>query len=173
MSLTSKLFQGGAHAELYAKFRPVVPNSVVTTILDYCKKSKCEMKTALDIGCGSGQSTIALSKHFSSVIGADISETQIAQAPKNISGVSFHVSPAEDLSYVPSGSVDLITVAQALHWMDLDLFYPEVERVLKTRGVLAVYGYAIPQLDIPAASQLISEVKNITVYITEVNFEIF
>ena len=160
MSLTSKLFQGGAHAKLYAKFRPVYPASVLTVIMDYCKRSKCEMKTALDIGCGSGQSTLALSKHFTSVVGADVSEAQIAQAPKDISGVSFCVSSAEDLSFQTSQSVDLITVAQAIHWINLDLFYPEVERVLKPHGVLAIYGYGNVKLDSQAASKLVTEVSN-------------
>jgi SAM-dependent methyltransferase len=38
---------------------------------------------------------------------------------------------------VDSGSIDLIVVAQALHWFDLQRFYKEVRRVLKNNGVLA------------------------------------
>ena len=158
MSLSSR-FEGGAHAKLYSKFRPVYPPSVMTVIMDYCRQSKCETKMAVDIGCGSGQSTIALNEYFSSVIGSDNSEAQIAEAPKDISGVAFHISPAEDLTFLSSESVDLITVAQAIHWFNLDLFYPEVERVLKPSGVLAVYGYGIVELDSPVGSQLIKEVN--------------
>jgi SAM-dependent methyltransferase len=44
-------------------------------------------------------------------------------------------------------SVDLITVAQALHWFDLPLFYAEVDRVLKPGGVLAVWTYGIQVVD--------------------------
>jgi SAM-dependent methyltransferase len=47
--------------------------------------------------------------------------------------------------------VDLITVAQAVHWFDLPAFYREAERVLKPGGVLAVWAYAVfastPEID--------------------------
>ena len=39
------------------------------------------------------------------------------------------------------GKVDLIMVAQALHWFDLDRFYAEARRVLKSDGVLAASAY--------------------------------
>ena len=40
-------------------------------------------------------------------------------------------------------SVDLITVAQALHWFDFKRFYTEVDRVLKKEGVLAAWAYGL------------------------------
>lgn len=57
----------------------------------------------------------------------------------------FRVSPAEQLPF-ENETVDLITTAQAVHWFDLSKFYPEVKRVLKTNGVLAIYGYNLPEL---------------------------
>ena len=42
---------------------------------------------------------------------------------------------------VEDSSLDLVTICQALHWLDLDTFYSEVERVLRPGGVLAVVGY--------------------------------
>ena len=117
------------------------------------------MLTALDIGCGSGQSTVALSQHFKEVIGADVSEAQLAQTPQGLPGaVSFRVSSAEDLSFQASGSVDLVTVASAIHWIDLDQFYPEVERVLRPGGVLAVYGYSLTVLDSDEGTELTTQV---------------
>ena len=52
----------------------------------------------------------------------------------------YHVTPAEH-SDLERESVDLITVAQALHWFDCDAFYAEAKRVLKPDGVLAVWSY--------------------------------
>ena len=43
--------------------------------------------------------------------------------------------------------MDLVTVAQALHWLDRKAFYEEAKRVLLPGGVLAVWTYAGPQLD--------------------------
>jgi SAM-dependent methyltransferase len=38
-------------------------------------------------------------------------------------------------------SVDLTTVAQALHWLDHDRFYPEVRRVTRPGGLVAAWSY--------------------------------
>ena len=43
---------------------------------------------------------------------------QIAKAPTNIPNVTFRECQAEDLSCVQTGTADLVTVAQAFHWMD-------------------------------------------------------
>ncbi|KAH7967787.1 hypothetical protein HPB52_002537 [Rhipicephalus sanguineus] len=57
----------------------------------------------------------------------------------------FHsVSPAEKIAEKDE-SVQLITVMQAAHWFDLDVFYKEVRRVLVPHGVLALGGYLIPK----------------------------
>ncbi len=44
-------------------------------------------------------------------------------------------------------SVELITVAQAAHWFDLDKFYNEVTRISKSNGVLAIWSYAMHKID--------------------------
>ena len=51
-------------------------------------------------------------------------------------------------------SCDLITVAQALHWFNLDLFFEEVDRVLKSNGRLAVFGYGMCTIDNPELDAL-------------------
>ena len=48
---------------------------------------------------------------------------------------------------MPDHSVDLITVATAIHWFDIPTFYKEVQRVLKPNGILAVWGYAASAID--------------------------
>ena len=44
-----------------------------------------------------------------------------------------------------------MTVAQALHWFDLSSFYPEVRRVARPGGILAVWCYEMhhitPEID--------------------------
>ena len=54
--------------------------------------------------------------------------------------VEFRVARAEE-SGLESASVDLITVAQALHWFNVDVFFAEASRVLKRDGVLAFWVY--------------------------------
>lgn len=157
-----RLFESPQQAEKYAKFRPVHSPEVLQRIILYMSQSDALFETALDIGCGTGQSTFNMRNHFKTVIGTDISEAQINQARTTLSErygtdekmMSFRVSPAEDLSFQPDSSVDLVTVAQAIHWIDIEKFYPEVKRVLRPHGVLALYGYGIAYLDDETASNL-------------------
>ena len=53
----------------------------------------------------------------------------------------------EQLKLLPDNSVDLITVAQAIHWFDFDKFYTQVKKVLKTNGIIAVWAYGIPTIN--------------------------
>jgi SAM-dependent methyltransferase len=103
-----------------------------------------------DVGCGNGQASVALAPCFARVIATDPSAQQIANAESGVN-VEYRVEPAEQSS-LADGSADLVTVAQALHWFDLERFYAEVRRVLKPGGLLAVWTYAhtriAPALDV-------------------------
>jgi SAM-dependent methyltransferase len=46
-----------------------------------------------------------------------------------------------------SGTFDLITVAQALHWLEVPVFYAEARRVLAPGGAVAVWTYGRQQVD--------------------------
>ena len=96
---------------------------------------------AWDCATGNGQAARSLARHFSSVIATDASDEQIAAAlPRD--GIRFSVAPAER-SGLDDTSVDLITVAQALHWFDIDAFFGEARRVLRPDGVLAYWCYGL------------------------------
>ena len=76
---------------------------------------------------------------FERVIATDASEAQIANAEAH-ARVEYRVAPAEN-SEIESDTIDLVMVAQALHWFDLDRFYAEVKRLLKPRGIFAASAY--------------------------------
>jgi SAM-dependent methyltransferase len=104
---------------------------------------------AWDCGTGSGQAAVALARHFGRVVATDASSAQV-KAARRAERVCYAAALSE-ASGLRSGSADLVTVAQALHWFDRDRFYREVRRVLAPGGVLAIWTYgifrSIPELD--------------------------
>jgi len=119
----------------YNKYRPEYPLELFTWLSSITHAHSL----AWDCATGTGQSAIALSKHFAEVIATDASESQISHAGR-CEKVTYKVATAEN-SGLESASVDLITVAQALHWFDLDAFASEVNRVLKPGGILSAWTY--------------------------------
>jgi ubiquinone/menaquinone biosynthesis C-methylase UbiE len=119
-------------AALYALYRPTYPVS----LFEWLAKSVPSQRRAWDCGTGSGQAAVALAPHFDEVIATDPSHAQLGHAVK-AHRVHYAAMTAEN-SALRRSSVDLITVAQALHWFDLPRFYEEVERILAPDGLLAV-----------------------------------
>uniref|UniRef100_A0A1E1XUS2 Methyltransferase type 11 domain-containing protein n=1 Tax=Amblyomma sculptum TaxID=1581419 RepID=A0A1E1XUS2_AMBSC len=142
----SHFFKTGAHASIYAKFRPTAPRALVDEVLKFLAVKVSDRKLAVDVGCGPGISATIWAPYFEKVHGYDVSEAQIneAKAINKLENVSFSVSPAETISEKDE-SVQLVTVMQAVHWFDLDKFYKEVTRVLVPNGVLALCSYLIPK----------------------------
>jgi SAM-dependent methyltransferase len=130
----------------YERFRPRYPTALFETL---AAESPARSR-AWDVACGSGQATAALAVHFEKVTGSDASSEQISQALP-AGNIEYRVARAEAIG-AQAESIDLVTVAQALHWLDQDRFFAEVDRVLKPQGLLAAWGYRrvfseSPQLD--------------------------
>lgn len=122
-------------AGLYAQYRPHYPKELFDYIISHVK----ENELAWDCGTGNGQSAIPLSRHFKKVFATDISQKQISNAPQK-ENIIYAIEPAEKTSLSDS-SVDLVTVAQAIHWFKFHAFYAEVRRVAKPGAVIAVWTY--------------------------------
>jgi len=137
--MTGKSFADhfGSVSGAYADFRPTYPSA----LLDWLAEIAPARTLAWDCACGSGQATVDLAGRFERVVATDASAGQLAGA-KPQPNVEYRHAPAE-ASGLADASVDLITVAQALHWFDLPRFYAEARRVLKPGGVLAVWSYGI------------------------------
>jgi SAM-dependent methyltransferase len=125
----------------YAKFRPRYPQK----LFDYLGSIAPSRQLAWDCATGNGQAAVGLASVFDYVIATDASEKQIVNAqPHEI--VDYRLALAEN-SGIGSETIDLIMVAQALHWFDLDRFYAEVRRVLKPDGVLAASAYNLLHIE--------------------------
>jgi ubiquinone/menaquinone biosynthesis C-methylase UbiE len=131
---TKDYFSG--HSRLYATFRPTYPANLYEFIFQHLKK----FDAAWDCATGNGQVARVLAKHFIAVHATDISQEQLDHAFQ-ARNIHYSVQPAEK-TQLPDRSVDLVTVGQALHWLDLEKFYNEVRRVARNEAMLAVWGYA-------------------------------
>ncbi|HAZ11234.1 MAG: hypothetical protein A2X86_08320 [Bdellovibrionales bacterium GWA2_49_15] len=124
-------------ANLYSRYRPQYPDALYKFLLSHCAKKEL----AWDCATGNGQAALDLARFFTKVIATDLSERQIKSAVR-AENVEYRVLKAEESLGVKDHSIDLITVAQALHWFDLDKFYAEVKRVLRPTGIFATWAYA-------------------------------
>ena len=129
------------HADIYARYRIDYPDALYDFILSVV----AQRGAAWDCATGNGQVATALARFFDHVEATDLSETQIGQAPV-FPNVRYQVSQAEKTPFADA-QFDLVTVGQALHWFDATRFYKEVDRVLKPRGVLAVWTYGNATID--------------------------
>lgn len=138
------------HSEQYAQHRPRYPDE----IYDYLASIAPSHSLAWDCGTGNGQAALGLAKHFDRVYATDASAGQIAMAYSH-EKVDYHVEPAEQVSLHDS-SVDLVTVAVAIHWFNFDEFYREGKRVLKPEGILAAWTYSLTEIS-PEIDELVQK----------------
>ncbi len=92
---------------------------------------------ALDVGCGTGQSTVALAEIADLVIGVDLSQEMLDHAQPR-PNLRYQLGAAEQLVF-DDGEFDLVSVGSALHWFDQSRFFAQCHRVLSATGLLAVY----------------------------------
>jgi len=126
-------------AREYANFRPGYPPELFA----WLARVSPRRDAVWDCGCGSGQASTALAAHFAEVYATDAAPEQIAAA-KPHPRVRYTVAPAER-SGLGDAAVDLVTVAQALHWFEVDSFYAEARRVARPGALLVVWNYPRPR----------------------------
>lgn len=133
-----------SEAERYARHRPFFHPLVMEHIRTFLQANEsfadAYFADALDVGCGTGQSTTALQTIASRIIGVDISAAMLAQAEPR-PAITYMEASAEALPFADE-SFDLITTALAFHWFDRDRFLSEVGRLLRPNGWLVIYNNA-------------------------------
>jgi SAM-dependent methyltransferase len=122
-------------SERYAAIRPHYPDALFAR----CAQLAPARRSAWDCATGNGQAAHGMARWFEHVHATDASAAQIAHAIPH-ERIHYALAPA-DASGLPEASVDLVTVAQALHWLDRPRFFAEAQRVLRPDGIIAVFGY--------------------------------
>lgn len=135
-------------ADEYARFRPTYPTEWYDFLYDHLSR----YEHAWDCATGNGQIAEVLAKRFSEVWATDISLAQLQQAPAH-PNITYRQQAAETADFSPE-YFDLITVGQAIHWLDHERFYRVVDHCLRSSGLLALIGYQLFRID-PAVNTVI------------------
>jgi ubiquinone/menaquinone biosynthesis C-methylase UbiE len=147
----------GRQAEAYAVYRPDYPAALMEQVLARLKCKGLVLPTTtdpstntpalllVDVCTGSGQVLRKLAGHFTAAQGFDRSVAQLGQATQ-LPNVTYAEADACALP-VAAGAAAVVTVAQAMHWLNIPRFMQELERVLRPGGMAVVLGY--PRSRIP------------------------
>lgn len=122
-------------SKLYVRFRPTYP----AALFKFLSKDLRSGDLIWDCGAGNGQAARNFDRSFR-VLATDQSFRQLDQTV--FSDNVLYVQSLSESSPISSKTVSLVTVAQALHWFDLEVFYKEVDRVLTENGVIAAWTYS-------------------------------
>lgn len=149
------------HWECYNKYRPVYPASLFQRIYTYhITNGGTFAGTVHDAGCGPGITAAILALQFQHVICSDFSPTAVAAArlrfadgpdsPSNHrkatnATFTFHVAPAEDMSWITPHSVEMVTMSEALHWTDTNRTLEAAWHTLRPGGTFAAWYYTQPR----------------------------
>ncbi|MCJ8170730.1 class I SAM-dependent methyltransferase [Atopomonas sediminilitoris] len=142
MPNVSALFQAEACA--YQRYRPDYPAELFAWLSQQC----ASQQRVLDIACGSGQASEAWRSHFDQVLACDLNLAGLQRSPAH-SPVLYVQSAAERLP-ITDHSLDMISVAQALHWFATPTFYNEARRVLQPHGLISAWSYGFFSSGLPA-----------------------
>ncbi len=143
-------------AKDYARYRPTYPEE----LFSYLASLAPTRALAWDCATGSGQAAASLVHQFEEVIATDISDELLAHAAPH-PRITYRNANALN-SGIAQHSVDLVTVANAMHWFHGDAFELEVRRVLRPGGIMAAWSFAFADI-LPEVDQLTRKMHNVIV----------
>ena len=124
-------------AEGYATARPAVHGRVIEMAAGPGRR----FHRALDVGCGAGLSAAPLEGIAEIVIGIEPVEAMLGPARRTSPNTLFAAASGEAIP-LRAGSIDLISAAGSLNYLDPDRFFPEAARVLAPGGAALVYDFS-------------------------------
>ncbi|HTU35777.1 MAG TPA: class I SAM-dependent methyltransferase [Candidatus Acidoferrum sp.] len=132
----------GHAAEEFQRYRPDYPPPLYERVLS--EVSTENRRRAMDLGAGTGIVTAHLVSHFREVIAVEPDRGMAAKIAELLPGVLIRNVTAEDCVQEPD-SVDLITVANALHWMDAERVFANARDWLRAGAILAIFDRPLPK----------------------------
>lgn len=143
-------------ADHYDAYRPSPPDVLLDALARYAGGGR--LRRVVDLGSGTGLSARAWASRANEVVGVEPNAAMLAVAGAQTRdpNVRFVEAFAADTG-LESGTADLVTCSQSLHWMDRPATLAEAERLLRSGGVFAAYDYDMPPLVHPKVDAAFSE----------------
>lgn len=144
-------------ADSYDAYRPRTPSVLLELLPQLAGVHRPHL--VVDLGSGTGLSTYAWSGDAEEVIGIEPNADmrRRAEAKRRTETNVRFVEGVGHETGLPDASADLVTASQALHWMDLQLTFAEVNRILRPGGIFAAYDYDWPVIITPETDLLYAE----------------
>lgn len=121
----------GAAAEVYERSRPGYPEAALDWLLPP------EASDVVDLGAGTGKLTRQLVARGHRVTAVEPSDGMREALQATVPGVPALTGTGEEIP-LPDGCADVVIAAQAWHWVDPLRAAPEVARVLRPGGRIAL-----------------------------------
>jgi SAM-dependent methyltransferase len=128
-------------AERYDAYRPRPPQALVATLSQLARAPRPAL--VVDIGSGTGLSTLIWAEHAERVVGVEPSADMRRQAAARAAAL-----PAPSVEFrdgyglatgLPDACADIVTCSQSFHWMEPAPTLAEIARILRPGGVFAAY----------------------------------
>jgi len=123
-------------AKHYAAYRPSLHFPILKKVLD-----DNSFALGLDVGCGTGQSALALTNFCNKIIAIDSSESMLENAMKHPQ-VEYQLSNGIDLEF-NANTFDVITFAGVLDYCKSQQLLEQVEKVAKPNAQIVIYDFEI------------------------------
>lgn len=156
-------------AQLYENNRPTIPNQACDIVLNYLEHKPNQI---VDLGCGTGLSTMVWLDRCNNIIGIDPNEEMLSIAKRKSDDVSFIKAYSDD-TILPNYSTDIVICSQSFHWMNPTDTLKEVNRILKSNGVFATVDCDWPPVCNLEAELAYSQLLNKVRFIELENNDIF
>lgn len=120
--------------DIYEFSRPAMPIFPIKTAIKYLGKTP---NTVVDLGCGTGLSTIVWNGYCKKVIGIEPSDDMRNKAlTKSNENITFIKGYSHETG-LDDNSIDIVVCSQSFHWMEPVSTLKEINRILLSGGVFA------------------------------------
>ncbi len=159
MTDSSTIWAG--QAGLYDQMRPAPPPVLLDILTQLIHTPRPAL--VVDLGCGTGLSTVIWGERAERVLGIEPSDDMRAQAVQsllthpNAPRITYQTGLGHQTG-LAADSADIVTCAQSFHWMEPAATLAEIARILRPGGLFAAYDYSWPPIVSWELEQVFQEV---------------